>query len=482
MMDSVHPGGSPLGPPANPFGAFDLAARTGLAAPTDHAGDASAVPGGVSDVLARYAQGETDPKAEFARFRMIASTSPAAEAVVSLRDSTSALEESTMRWQTGTARALEGVLFGVKAIIDVAGGEITCGSLLTGSQIAANDAPVIARLRAAGAIPVAMLATTEYAAGSPFNPRHGVVTNPYDASRWTGGSSTGSGAAVARRMLPFALGTDTGGSIRVPSCWCGITGLKPTRGLLSTDGVAPLSWTLDHLGPMGLSSADLSCLMAVLGDLSPRPLHDLRIGIPDGWFQDCVDGAVLRAWRAALQVMETLGATCVLVDTADMFGDMAANHAAGWTILTAELAANQRHHAPRRDAQDAGLQARIARGDGISAADYLLAMAHRTALIDRLLARWDIDLLVTPGLGGEAGHLDGLQIDIDGKAHGFDIISRNTMIWDLTGFPALMLPSGCGPHGLPLGIQIIGRPNDDALCLALGAAFQAVTSYHHMQP
>ncbi len=480
MMDGSQHGQDSV-PPAHPFAAFDLHRST--AVPVHGVvPDGPCVPQGIAALLRRYASGDTTPDAEIARVAGLCGDPPASEAVLSVLDTTAGVAASQARWTAGTPRPLEGVPFGVKGIVDVAGGQITCGSLLTGSRIAAQDAVGVARLRAAGAIPVAVLATTEYAAGSPFNPRHGVVTNPYDASRWTGGSSTGSGAAVARRILPFALGTDTGGSIRVPACWCGVTGLKPTRGLLPTKGVTPLSWTLDHLGPLGLSAADLSRVMQVMADVQPLPPRPLRIGVPDGWFTETVDTAVLSAWTAALEVMQSLGATCVPVSTARLFGDMAAHHAVGWTILTAELAASQRHNAGRRSEQDAGLQARIARGDALSAADYLLAMSQRTALIDRVLAGWDVDLLVTPGLGGEAGHLDGLHIDIDGQRFGFDIISRNTMIWNLTGFPALMLPSGAGRNGLPLGIQIVGRPCDDALVLSLGTAFQSATDHHMMQP
>lgn len=471
-------GGPSASLPADPFRTLDLRRISRVPAPFV----APDVPGGVGDLLARYASGQTTPQAEMARFASSIAAPAACEAVLSVLDVSDAAQASARRWQNGTARPLEGVPFGVKAIIDVAGAEITCGSALTGHQIAAADADGVARLRAAGAIPVAILATTEYAAGSPFNPRHGVVTNPHDAARWTGGSSTGSGAAVARRMMPFALGTDTGGSVRVPSCWCGVTGLKPTRALLSTEGIAPLSWTLDHLGPLGLSAADLSRVMAVMANLDPVAMRPLRIGVPDGWFTEIVDTAVLTAWTDALSVMQDLGAALVPMSTVDLFGDMATNHEAGWTILTAELSASQRHNAVRRGEQDAGLQARIARGDTLTAADYLLAMSHRTTLIERLMARWDVDLIVTPGLGGEAGHLDGLVIDIDEQTHGFDIISRNTMIWDLTGFPALMLPAGTGRSGLPLGVQIIGRPYDDALCLAMGTAFQGATDHHRIKP
>lgn len=466
--------------PANPFAAFDLH-KVGDA-PTISMPPAATVAGGIVDLLARYASGQTDPLVEIDRIRAEAYNPPTREAILSFLDTSSSVAESAARWRDGTPRPLEGIPFGVKGIIDVDRAAVTCGSHVTDARIAERDATVVSQLRAAGALPVAMLATTEFAAGSPFNPRHGVVTNPFDANRWTGGSSTGSGAAVARRLLPFALGTDTGGSIRVPSCWCGISGLKPTRGLLSTDGIAPLSWTLDHVGPMGLSATDLSLVMQATSECTPVPFRNLRLGVPDGWFCDLVDSAVLTAWTDALDVMKTLGATCIPISTTELFGDMSTNHEIGWTILSAELAASQHHNSPRRSDQDAGLVARITRGEAVSASEYLLAMSHRTALIQRLLTRWNVDLLVTPGLGGEAGYLEGLRIDINDRTFGFDIISRNTMIWDLCGFPALMLPAGQGRNGLPLGVQIIGRPFEDALCLSLGTAFQQATDHHQRQP
>ncbi|WP_162617516.1 amidase [Yoonia maritima] len=482
-MDTKVTSGQHYVLPANPFGTSNPRNTSRHAAKVDTTNQtAPPVPNGVCDLLAQYKSGETTPVAQVARFVTATKNPSAAEAVVSKIACARAVQTSADRWKANTARPLEGIPFGVKAIIDVEGADITCGSFTTGTRIAAKDAPIVARLRAAGAIPVAMLATTEFAAGSPFNPRHGVVTNPFDDTRWTGGSSTGSGAAVARRMLPFALGTDTGGSIRVPSCWCGITGLKPTRALLSTEGVAPLSWTLDHVGPMGLSAADLSYIMNVATEVSTfqiqQPLKNLRIGVPDGWFTDKVDTAVLQGWQDALRVMETLGAICVPFSTVAMFGDMAVNHEAGWTILTSELSASQRNNAANRHLQDTGLQARIARGDMITAAEYLLALSHRTKLINQLTERWNVDVIVTPGLGGEAGHLDSLTIDVNDQKLGFDAISQNTMIWDLTGFPSLMLPSGFGSSGLPIGLQIVGRPFDDALCLSLGAAFQSVTDHH----
>lgn len=440
-------------------------------------------PGGIGALLDAYRHGQTDPQTVIAAFRAASGRTPAAEAVLAHLPADDAAAKSAARWRAGCPRTLEGVPFGVKAIIDVAGAPVTCGSHLTGDRIAPADAPAVARLRAAGAIPVAMLATSEYAAGSPFPPRHGPVTNPWDVTRWTGGSSTGSGAAVARRLLPLALGTDTGGSVRVPSCWCGITGLKPTRGLIPTEGVAELSRTLDHVGPMGLSAQDLEQAMVVLAGLVPvAPPAALRIGIPDDWFDDIVDAAVLSVRDAAIEVFLRAGADILPVRTADLLGDMAEAHEAGWTLLTAELAQVQAVHAAHRERQDPGFVARIQRGEAILATDYLHARRLREAVIARATAAWDVDLLLTPGLGGEAGRLSDLGIEVDGRTEGFGIISRNTMIWDLTGFPALMLPAGFGPQGLPLGVQIVGLPGRDALCLAAGRLFQSRTPHHLALP
>ncbi|WOI58024.1 amidase [Palleronia sp. LCG004] len=446
-------------------------------------GAATAPAQGIEALLAGYRSGETDPERTLAAIHEAAGIAPAGEAVIDLLPSSAAAAaDSARRWREGRARPLEGVPFGVKGIIDVEGGLVTCGSYLTGDQPAKADAPVVARLRDAGAIPVAMLATTEYAAGSPFTPRHGPVTNPWDAERWTGGSSTGSGAAVARRLLPLALGTDTGGSIRVPSCWCGITGLKPTRGRVPTDGVAELSATLDHVGPMGLSARDLDLAMGALCGMTPVRPRSLRIGVLDGWFEDMVDDAVLAARDAAIATFRAAGAEIERVSTGDLLGEMADIHDAGWTILMAELAEIQSANAPHRERQDEGLRARIARGEAIVTADYIKALKLRATVIERAAARWGVNLMLTPGLGGEAGCLDTLTIDVNGRQEGFDMISRNTMIWDLTGFPALMLPAGFGRTNLPVGIQIVGLPGEDALCLAAGRMYQNATRHHLCRP
>lgn len=450
---------------------------------------------GVGDLLAGYARGDFDPVAVLENLvHAIGTTRAGSEAVLRLvPGALDAAKESAARWASGSARPLEGIPFGVKDIIDVAGTEVTSGSHFTGHRIAHADAHVVARLKAAGAIPFAMTATSEFACGGPHNPRYGAVTNPWDATRWTGGSSTGSGAALAARLMPLALGTDTGGSIRVPSCWCGTTGLKPTREKVSRHGVAALSWTLDHIGPMARSAQDIARVLpfmtatpdaqlakdcaALARDLD---ISGLRIGVATGWFTDNVDQAVLANWTAALLTLENLG--CVLIDLPTI--DVRPFHEAGWVVLQSELAALHSDRADRADIMDPGMLGRLRKGMAFSATEYARALQARVKAQENFLgAMADVDLIITPGIGGEAGSLDTLTVDVNGAPMSFqDLISRNTMIFDFTGFPALMLPTGLGRAGLPTGMQIVGRPHAEALCLLAGAAFQAVTAHHRLVP
>ncbi len=450
---------------------------------------------GVEELLSAYAGKRVSPSDVLAELKdSIRSSATGAEAVLRFApDSEAAALESEARWQTGTARPLEGIPFGVKDIIDVAGAVVTSGSHFTGERVAPANANVVARLRAAGAIPFAMTATTEFATGSPNNPRFGTVTNPWDETRWTGGSSTGSGAGLAARLMPLALGTDTGGSIRVPSCWCGTTGLKPSRERVSRAGVASLSWTLDHVGPMARAARDIARVLPFMtaqtepdlaakctSILTDATVGGLRIGMPVNWFTEFVDDAVLTNWERALKTLEVLGCTLVPLPRIDI----APWHEAGWIILQSELAAL---HSPRLDRShlfDSALLHRLTNGLAFSAVDYARALQVRAeAQVGFLSAMDDVDLVITPGVGGEAGRLDSLTVDVNGVAHSFQsLISRNTMIFDVTGLPALMLPSGVGSSGLPTGIQIVARPNADALCLRAGGAFQSITDYHKLTP
>ncbi len=442
---------------------------------------------GVGDLLAAYRAGLTDPPTVLAALAARAGADgPAPEAVLCrIAQAEAEAQASAARYRAGTARPLEGVFVGVKDIIDVAGARVTCGSRQTGDRVAAADASVVARLRWAGAIPAFMLATSEFACGAAVNARYGAVPNPHDRTRWAGGSSTGSGAALAAGIVPLALGTDTGGSIRIPSAFCGIAGLKPTRGLVPRTGVATLSWTLDHVGPMARSVADLARVLPVLAgpdgqdplaaahipDLTPgASIAGMRIGVPAGWFTERCDAAVLAAWRAALEALRAQGASLHEV----AIPDLTLAHEEAWMVLYAELAACQEVRLPTMDLFDTGTQDRISRGREVMATDYIRALRRRPLAQSAMLAAMrGVDVLVTPGVGAEAARLEDITVEVDGQRWAmYDVTPRNTMIFDYVGFPALMLPSGVGASGLPVAVQVVGRPFADGLCLAAGMALE----------
>ncbi|UYP20248.1 amidase [Rhodococcus sp. Z13] len=460
---------------------------------------------GVLDLLAAYRTGTTTPTDVLAALRVRWSDAElvggAVLAVVDGADEAAA--ESDRRWSTGTVRPLEGIFFAVKDIIDVAGAPVTAGSRTTGDRIAAADATVVARLREAGAIPVLMTATTEFACGAPHNARYGAVTNPWDRTRWTGGSSTGSAGALAARLVPLALGTDTGGSIRVPSALCNLTGIKPTYGLVPRTGVASLSWTLDHIGPMARSAADLRAVLDVLagpdghdpaavpdavarqvrsalaaaGSSEAPSLAGVRLGVPTAWFTELCDAGVLAAWQSVVETFRGLGAEIVPVDVPDAHR----LHDDVTIVMTSELASNQEGSLGRFELYDIGTQVRIARGFVPSAVDYLRSVRRRSLAQRATLDAFDaagVDLLVTPGIGATAARLSDVTMEIDGVRHPMQsIVGRNTGLFDYLGFPAVMAPAGFS-EGMPVGVQLVGRPWADDTCLRLAQVLQAVTDVH----
>ncbi|MDR6574646.1 aspartyl-tRNA(Asn)/glutamyl-tRNA(Gln) amidotransferase subunit A [Curtobacterium sp. 320] len=454
----------------------------------------------VTELLAAYRDGSTTPSAVVGALAPHWTSDDVwSDAVLRLVDGAErAAVESTRRWAAGEARALEGVPFAVKDIIDVAGTVVTSGSLQTGDRVAPADATVVARLRAAGAIPVFTAATTEFACGGPHNARYGAVRNPWDPERWTGGSSTGSGSALAARIVPLALGSDTGGSIRVPSALCGTTGIKPTYGLVPRTGVASLSWTLDHVGPMARTAEDLALVLAVIAggdgqdptthtavplvEAAPGRIAGMRIGVPRVWFTERVDGAVLDAHAAAVDRFAALGARIVPIE----FDDLEAIDAECWTVFYGELAANQEANAATADLFDAGTRARFDVAFTPTAADYLRSLRRRPLVQAAMVARMDeagVDVVLTPGIGATAPRLDDLTMTVDGVPYNLhDVIPRNTRVFDYVGFPALMMPAGTAPDGLPVGVQLVARPWDDRLVLSAAAAFQEVTDHHHRVP
>ena len=456
-----------------------------------------------TEILDGHRRGHLDPvDTVTAALAALAGRGRSIGAVLALADEGTALaaaEESRRRWRSGTARPLEGVPVGVKDIVATADLPTTGGSRVMDGAVPGIDATCVARLRAAGAVVVAKLATSEFAAGQADNATFGPVRNPWDPDRWTGGSSTGSGGALAARLVPLAIGTDTGGSIRIPSAWCGTTGLKPTYGRVPRTGVIPLSWTLDHVGPMARSARDCGTMLAVTAGpdgvdptAAPRPvdprlrapppadLRGLRIGAAGGWFTELCDRHVHDAWRRSLDAFVDAGAT--VVDVVLPSAELA--FTVGWQVLFAEAASLHEPHLDRLGELDPGFVARMLQGRAMLAVDYLRALRLRTVILDEALAMLDrVDVLCTIGAPGTAPRLDDLLVPIDGVGHPMLAVhSRATMYGNVTGLPAMMLPSGHSAEGMPLAVQLLARPFDEAVLVQVGAALQDRTDHHLALP
>src|SRR5947208_399968 len=327
---------------------------------------------------------------------------------------------------------LAGVPVAVKDLIDIAGMPTTAGAHRRFHTMAHEDAPVVTRLRDAGAIIVGKTGLHEFAYGvTNANPHAGSVRNPWDRSRTPGGSSGGSAAAVAAGFCAAALGSDTGGSIRIPASLCGITGLKPTYGTVPTSGVVPLSWALDHLGPLTRTASDARLLFSVL---------------------------------AVIPHAQDAGAAATL-------------------ILSVEAAAyHERRLREHGEAFGEDVRAKLDRGLFVSAVDYILAQRARAFLTREFIQTLrGIDVLVTPTTITPAAPLEGSDQTASSLAMSQEY-TRFTYPFNLTGLPALSVPCGFTAQGLPIGLQIAGRPRDEATVLRVGHTYQQVTEWHRRRP
>lgn len=363
---------------------------------------------------------------------------------------------------------LHGIPVAIKDIIDVAGAPTGYGTRARPLDRPTVDARLVSRLRAAGAVILGKTNLLEYAYGIA-HPAIGQTNNPHDTGRTSGGSSGGLAAAVAAGIVPLAVGTDTGGSIRVPSSYCGVVGLKPTFGLVPTDGVFPLSWTLDHAGPIARSVADITIGLAVLSGtsmtLSPVPTKGLRIGRITRHFGS---HEVTPGVRAALDAaVEGLRAAGVVVVDVEIDALSRANHALisivqpeASLIHDALLPHNREGYAPKTRAQ-------IEAGYGIPAVEYIRAMRLREVIRSSLEAGFaGVDVLASPTVPFAAPEFDPQIDDGDGE-----LLSCG--VANVTGHPAISLNAGVN-EGLPVGLQLIGRHGHDARLLTVAAAIEAV--------
>jgi aspartyl-tRNA(Asn)/glutamyl-tRNA(Gln) amidotransferase subunit A len=408
-----------------------------------------------------------------------------------------AARESARRWRHGSPRPLEGVPFGIKDVFDLDGVVTTGGSRVHRDRVATGTAEAVRRLLGAGAVPVSKDTTTEWAVGGPHNLLHGPARNPWDTDRWAGGSSTGSAAAVAAGAFPFALGSDAGGSIRIPSAYCGVTGLKPTNGLVSRRGALPLSWTTESVGPIGGSAVDAAMMLAVIAghdahdpqslaagfamtDIPAGRLDGVRVGLPGGYFTDNCDSAVLAGFDRLLTALVDLGAEVVDVTLPSAY---AAHHVGYHVLFTEAWTVHAAQAASFADYDPVGLQ-RISRGSQTSARDYLRMLAFRHELQRELGDAFALaDILVMPGTPAAAPTLDDLCVTVNGaKVPMYQAQSRSTMMCNLSGVPALMLPTGFTPDGLPVAAQLVAPPLREDMCVRVAAAFQGASDHHLLRP
>jgi aspartyl-tRNA(Asn)/glutamyl-tRNA(Gln) amidotransferase subunit A len=356
----------------------------------------------------------------------------------------------------------------------------------------------VARLKAAGAIFVGTLNLYEFATGAVLNPHYGPTHNPWHLDHTTGGSSTGSGAAVAAGMIYGSLGTDTGGSVRIPASLCGLVGLKATYGRISRYGVLPLSWSLDHVGPLTRTVRDTALLTSIIAgndandaSSSRVPVPDyvaaltgkvdgLRLGVPREFFFEGLDADVQQMMEQALQQLRSLGA-----NVSEVSWPAVRQAPVLYAISLAEGAAAHEHWLRTRgESYGADVRECMRLGLLVPATAYLKAQRVR-AVVSRDLARVlrEVDVLVTPTAPIPAPKLDAGPGEIGAPTGALrNTLRRFTQPFNVTGSPAVTVPCGFSRDGLPIGLQLVGRPFDEARLLNLAYTYEQSTDWKDKHP
>ncbi len=375
---------------------------------------------------------------------------------------------------------LDGAIISIKDLFDVAGEVTRAGSkvLADDGKPAAEDAPVVRRLRAAGSVILAKTNMSEFAfSGLGLNPHYGTPGNPADRARVPGGSSAGAAVAAADGMCEIAIGSDTGGSTRIPAALCGITGFKPSRLRVSTEGAFPLSYTLDSIGPMAKSVVDCFNADAVLAGETPSaleamPLAGLRLGVAQGLPLENLDDTVGRRFPEALDRLERAGAR-LTYEKMPLLDDMMKALSRSSILMAEAYAIHKERLARRGDAIDQIVRARLDRGAGIAAADFIDAVRDRAALIHAMDARLaDLDALVLPTTPIVAPRLDEVATPKDFMARNAMVL-RNTTIANYFDLTAISLPLP-RDGGLPTGLMLFARNGHDRRLFRIAAAVEKV--------
>jgi len=388
---------------------------------------------------------------------------------------------------------LHGIPLAVKDLAETAGVRTTAASAVLQHYIPSEDAEVVRRLRLAGAVLLGKLNLHEFAyGGSGIIGHYGAARNPWNTAHITGGSSSGSAAAVAAGLCYGAIGTDTAGSIRLPAAYCGIVGLKPTYGLVSTRGIIPLSWSLDHVGPMTRTTSDAALILQAIAHYDTRdiycqkfppvyypsalaePVSGLRLATLSEFWQG-IDPEIQKAAENGLSVLSriTAGTREISIPTE-----------VDRTIVRCEPWAYHQRHLPAHEKEyDPETLRRIRGGAEVSATAYVESyrqlLKHRRD-VQQLFE--DVDLLVapvSPVLPPTFSDLEQSQGELRNREL---LMLRNTRPWNVYGLPAISVPCGFSASGLPIGLQIVGAPGAEGVVLALAHAFEKETDWHVRRP
>ncbi len=395
---------------------------------------------------------------------------------------------------------LHGIPVGLKDLYYTRGVPTTAGSRIMADFVPEEDAACVTKLRDAGGIVIGKLNMHPFAYGAVgINPDYGTARNPWDTERIPGGSSSGSGVALMAGLLPAATGSDTGGSIRIPASICGVVGIKPTYGRISRRGIVPLSWSLDTAGPMARSVEDCAILLEVMAGHDPQndsssrlpvpsyrtkmkqELRGLRAGVPRGEFFSGIQAGVRIQVDNAIGVLEELGVSVTEVDVPSQ--EEAAAISLG--ILGPEVVAfHERWIKERPGDYPEDVLRRIQANLFIPAVDYVRAQQARRRFIDRYNeAMHGVDVLLTPTEPITAPGIGETTVVIDGQERpNQGLLTQFTRPFNLTGAPAISVPCGFDDPGLPVGLQIAGKPWNEGTVLRVAYAYEQATPWHTHRP
>lgn len=376
--------------------------------------------------------------------------------------------------QTGV---LEGIPISYKDNIFTKGIRTTSGSKIEENFIPNIDAGIVTKLHHEGAVCLGKVNMHEYAFGiTSNNPFYGPVKNPWNTDYTPGGSSGGSAVAVAASLSTASIGTDTAGSIRIPAASTGIVGLKPTHGLIDASNVRNISWSLDHVGPLTKNMSDLALMMDAMtgknySDSLTKDIRGLRVGVPKNYFNELIESNVADLYSTALDNLEKLGAILIEVDIPFSAADLALSFSIG--IAEAGLV-HEQSIAERLDSFGQDVKASLEFSHSITALDYMKALNRK----NQLFAQFEnvfktVDLIATPTMPDTTKKIGEEQFEIDGVMDStFNSMIRLPAVFNLTGQPALSIPCGLAPNGLPVGLQLAGAAFNEKTLLQAGFAYE----------